>query len=59
MAGYIYRMKRLLGRPTEFADLFKGFNFFIPAPGGHAGITLSLLPDRYLRHPRTGGGSDV
>ena len=24
-------MKRLLGRQAEFADLFKGFNFFVPA----------------------------
>src|SRR5258706_13136541 len=32
LAGFhIYCMKRLLGRPAEFADLFKGFNFFIPA----------------------------
>src|SRR6185369_8636173 len=30
-AGFhIFCMKRLLGRPAEFADLFKGFNFFIP-----------------------------
>ena len=32
MAGFhIYCMKKLLGRPAEFADLFKGFNFFVPA----------------------------
>jgi uncharacterized membrane protein len=32
MAGFhIFCMKRLLGRQTEFADLFKGFNFFLPA----------------------------
>jgi len=32
MAGFhIYCIKRLLGRQTEFADLFKGFNFFVPA----------------------------
>lgn len=31
MAGFhIYCIKRLLGRRTEFADLFKGFNFFVP-----------------------------
>jgi uncharacterized membrane protein len=31
MAGFhIYCIKRLLGRQTEFADLFKGFNFFVP-----------------------------
>lgn len=32
MAGmHIYCMKKLVGRRTEFGDLFKGFNFFIPA----------------------------
>ena len=32
MAGFhIYCLKRLMGRQTEFADLFKGFNFFVPA----------------------------
>ena len=32
MAGFhFYCIKRLLGRQTEFADLFKGFNFFVPA----------------------------
>lgn len=31
IAGFhIYTAKKLLGRPAEFADLFKGFNFFIP-----------------------------
>jgi uncharacterized membrane protein len=31
-AGFcIYCLKRLLGRPTDFGDLFKGFNFFVPA----------------------------
>ncbi|MCU1238279.1 MAG: hypothetical protein JWP63_6246 [Candidatus Solibacter sp.] len=31
IAGFhIYCMKRILGRNAEFADLFKGFNFFIP-----------------------------
>jgi uncharacterized membrane protein len=30
-AGFhIYCMKRILGRPAEFPDLFKGFNFFVP-----------------------------
>jgi uncharacterized membrane protein len=24
-------MKKMMNRPTEFADLFKGFNFFVPA----------------------------
>src|SRR6516225_2911029 len=32
MVGFhIFCIKRLLGRQTEFADLFKGFNFFVPA----------------------------
>ena len=31
IAGFhIFTAKKLLGRPAEFADLFKGFNFFIP-----------------------------
>jgi uncharacterized membrane protein len=31
IAGFhFYFLKRILGRPAEFADLFKGFNFFIP-----------------------------
>jgi uncharacterized membrane protein len=31
IAGFhIYCMKKLVGRPAEFADMFKGFNFFIP-----------------------------
>jgi uncharacterized membrane protein len=30
-AGFhIYTMKKIMGRPAEFGDLFKGFNFFIP-----------------------------
>lgn len=32
MVGFhIYCMKRLLGRSAELADLFKGFNFFVPS----------------------------
>ena len=32
MVGFhIYCMKRIQNRPAEFADLFKGFNFFVPA----------------------------
>jgi hypothetical protein len=27
---HIFTMKKLLGRNAEFADLFKGFNFFVP-----------------------------
>jgi uncharacterized membrane protein len=31
IAGFhIYTMKKIMGRPAEFGDLFKGFNFFIP-----------------------------
>lgn len=31
IAGFhIFTMKKLTGRPAEFADLFKGFNFFVP-----------------------------
>jgi uncharacterized membrane protein len=31
IAGFhIFTMKKLMGRPAEFGDLFKGFNFFIP-----------------------------
>ena len=31
-AGFcIYCLKRILGRQTDFADLFKGFNFFVPS----------------------------
>jgi hypothetical protein len=28
---HIICMKRIMGRPTDFADLFKGFNYFLPA----------------------------
>jgi uncharacterized membrane protein len=32
MAGFhIFCMKKILGRRAEFADLFAGFNFFVPA----------------------------
>jgi uncharacterized membrane protein len=31
LAGFhIYIIKKMSGRPAEFADIFKGFNFFIP-----------------------------
>jgi len=31
IAGFhIFTMKKLQGRPAEFADLFKGFNYFVP-----------------------------
>jgi hypothetical protein len=60
MAGFhIYCLKRLLGRPTEFADLFQGFNFHT-GPRGHAGdYALHFCRIAALRHPRTGGGGDV
>jgi uncharacterized membrane protein len=42
IAGFhIYCLKRMLGRQAEFADLFKGFNFFIPALV--ASIVISLF----------------
>lgn len=28
---HIYCMKKMLNRPADFADLFKGFNYFVPA----------------------------
>lgn len=28
---HVFTMKRMAGRRAEFADLFKGFNFFVPA----------------------------
>jgi len=32
IAGFhIFTMKKLMGRNAEFGDLFKGFNFFVPA----------------------------
>ena len=32
MAGFhFFCIKRLMGRQTDFGDLFKGFNFFVPA----------------------------
>jgi len=32
IAGFqIFCMKKLLNRRTDFADLFKGFNYFVPA----------------------------
>lgn len=37
-AGFhIFCMKKMLGRRAEFADLFTGFNFFVPA------VVVSLL----------------
>ena len=42
VAGFhIYFIKRLMGRPAEFADLFKGFNFFVPTLV--ASIVISLF----------------
>ncbi len=43
MAGfYIFCAKKLTGRRTEFADLFKGFNFFLPALVAYLLITLFI-----------------
>jgi len=33
---HIFTMKKLMNRPTEFSDLFKGFNFFRSGAGGVA-----------------------
>ncbi len=49
---HIFCMKKLLGRNAEFADLFKGFNFFVPtlvasiviALFTFAGTLLCLIP---------------
>jgi uncharacterized membrane protein len=49
---HIYCLKRLLGRQTDFGDLFKGFNFFVPALVASlvialftfAGTLLCLIP---------------
>jgi hypothetical protein len=38
---HLYCVKRMLGRNAEFADLFKGFNFFVPALV--ASLLISLL----------------
>ena len=41
MVGFhLVCMKKLLNRPTEFGDLFKGFNFFVPALVASLLITL-------------------
>jgi uncharacterized membrane protein len=41
IAGFqIFCMKKLLNRRTEFADLFKGFNFFVPTLVASLLITL-------------------
>jgi hypothetical protein len=44
LAGFhIYCMKKLAGRRAEFADLFKGFNFFIPTMVASLVITCFTL----------------
>lgn len=52
-AGFhVYCMRKLLGRQAEFADLFKGFNFFVPTLVASiviglftfAGTLLCLIP---------------
>ncbi len=41
MVGFhIFVMKRMAGRNAEFADLFKGFNFFVPALVASLAIAL-------------------
>ena len=53
IAGFhIFTMKRLMGRNAEFGDLFKGFNYFVPALVASllialftfAGTLLCLIP---------------
>jgi uncharacterized membrane protein len=53
IAGFhIFTMKKLMGRNAEFADLFKGFNYFVPALVASlligvfvfAGTLLCLIP---------------
>jgi uncharacterized membrane protein len=53
VAGFhIFTMKKLTGRQAEFADLFKGFNFFIPtlvaslliALFTSLGVVLCIIP---------------
>jgi uncharacterized membrane protein len=57
MAGFhIFCMKKMLGRRAEFADLFKGFNFFIPTLVASLlisvftslGIALCIIPGLVL-----------
>ena len=49
MAGFhIFCMKKMLGRRAEFADLFTGFNFFIPALVASLVITVFTLAGTLL-----------
>ena len=44
IAGFqIFCMKKILNRRTDFADLFKGFNFFVPALVASLLITLLVF----------------
>jgi len=44
LAGYhIFCMKKTLNRPAELADLFKGFNFFVPTLVASLVISLFVL----------------
>src|SRR3984893_11897205 len=45
---HIYCMKRMAGRPAEFADLFKGFNFFVPALVASLVISLFVFAGSLL-----------
>src|SRR5476651_2191698 len=43
IAGFhIFTMKKLMGRPAEFADFFKGFNFFVPTLV--ASLLIGIIP---------------
>jgi hypothetical protein len=61
IAGFhIYCLKRLLGRQTDFGDLFKGFNFFVPALVASLVIALfTVCRNAALHHPRPGGRRHV
>jgi uncharacterized membrane protein len=49
LAGFhIYCMKRLMGRPADFADLFKGFNFFVPTLVASLVISLFVFAGSLL-----------
>ena len=49
IAGFhIFTMKKIMGRPAEFGDLFKGFNFFIPTMVAYLLIALFTLAGTLL-----------
>jgi len=49
IAGFhIYTIKRIMGRRTDFGDLFKGFNFFLPALVASVVIALFTMAGTLL-----------